>query len=142
MPDRNKGTDIVAVIGGLLIAFGGWQLARMVLGPWMDVVDRVFRTLMSYGWPVLLIVVGALILQAARTGGVSLAGRKLYRSKTDRKWSGVIGGLAAYLKMDSTILRLLVVLVAILGQFMPVIVAYLIAMVVIPEEPVSDTWYS
>lgn len=142
MPERNKGTDVVAVIGGLLIAFGGWQLARMVLGPWMDVVDRVFRMLMSYGWPVLLIVVGALILQAARTGGVSLAGRKLYRSKTDRKWSGVIGGLAAYLKMDSTILRLLVVLVAILGQFMPVIVAYLIAMVVIPEEPVSDTWYS
>ena len=36
--------------------------------------------------------------------------KKLYRSRTDKKLAGVCGGLAEYLGMDSSIVRLILVL--------------------------------
>lgn len=59
--------------------------------------------------------------------------KKLYRSKTDRKIAGVCGGLAQYLNVDVTIVRLIAVLLLVLGTggFW----AYIICMLVIPEEP-------
>lgn len=59
--------------------------------------------------------------------------RKLYRSRTDRRIAGVCGGLAVYFNIDPTLVRLLAVLglVFVGGTFW----AYLILMLVIPEEP-------
>ena len=59
--------------------------------------------------------------------------RKLYRSRTDRRIAGVCGGLAAYFNIDPTLVRLLAVLGLVLvgGTFW----AYLILMLVIPEDP-------
>ncbi len=59
--------------------------------------------------------------------------RRLYRSRTDRRISGICGGLAAYFKIDPTLVRLLFVLGLLLvgGTFW----AYIIMMIVIPEEP-------
>lgn len=59
--------------------------------------------------------------------------RRLYRSRTDRRISGVCGGLAEYFKMDPTLVRLLFVLGLLLvgGTFW----AYIVMMIVIPEEP-------
>lgn len=59
--------------------------------------------------------------------------RRLYRSRTDRKISGICGGLAAYFKIDPTLVRLLFVLGLLLvgGTFW----AYIVMMIVIPEEP-------
>ena len=59
--------------------------------------------------------------------------KKLYRSRTDKKLCGVCGGLAKYLGLDSTIVRLILVpcvLFAGVG-----VLAYLIAALVIPNEP-------
>jgi phage shock protein C len=58
---------------------------------------------------------------------------RLYRSRTDRRISGVCGGLAAYFKIDPTLVRLLFVLGLLLvgGTFW----AYIVMMIVIPEEP-------
>ncbi len=59
--------------------------------------------------------------------------KKLYKSKNDRKVCGVCGGLAEYLGIDSTIVRLvLIVLVLFAGCGL---LAYIIAALVIPEEP-------
>lgn len=59
--------------------------------------------------------------------------KKLYRSRTDKQICGVCGGLAKYLNMDVTILRLLaVLLVLFVGGGL---LAYIIAAVIIPEEP-------
>lgn len=59
--------------------------------------------------------------------------RRLYRSRTDRKISGICGGLAAYFKIDPTLVRLLFVLGLLFvgGTFW----AYIIMMIVVPEEP-------
>ena len=59
--------------------------------------------------------------------------KKLYRSKSDRKLTGVCGGIAEYLGIDSTVVR---AVWAIVSVFIPVgIVAYVVCAVIIPEEP-------
>ncbi len=58
---------------------------------------------------------------------------KFTRSKKDKMIGGVLGGLAQYFKIDSTILRLAFVALVAFTGFVPGIVAYGIAMVVIPE---------
>lgn len=59
--------------------------------------------------------------------------KKLYRSATDKKVAGVCGGLAEYLDMDSTIIRLIFVfLVLFVGTGL---LAYLICALVIPVAP-------
>ena len=60
--------------------------------------------------------------------------RKLYRSKTDRKLLGVLGGVAKYFNIDATILRIIYVLLSIFVIGCPIII-YLIVALVIPEEP-------
>ena len=60
--------------------------------------------------------------------------KKIYKSKTDRKIFGVLGGLANYLAIDSTILRIVYVLLSVFVLGSPIII-YLIAALIIPEEP-------
>jgi phage shock protein PspC (stress-responsive transcriptional regulator) len=60
-------------------------------------------------------------------------GPRLSRSAVDRKVAGVCGGLAEYFEVDSTPIRLLwVVLAVIPGAFVGGLVAYLIAWVIMP----------
>ncbi len=58
----------------------------------------------------------------------------LSKSKNDRMISGVIGGIAKYLNIDSTILRLAWIAVVAFTGFLPGIIAYGLAMIVMPEE--------
>ena len=59
--------------------------------------------------------------------------KKLYRSRTDKKIFGVCGGLAKYFEIDSTIVRLaLVLLIVFAGAGL---LAYIIAALVMPNEP-------
>lgn len=61
--------------------------------------------------------------------------KHLYRSRKDRMIAGVCGGLASYIGIDPTLVRLLFVLglFAVGGTFF----AYIVMMIVIPEEPVT-----
>ena len=59
--------------------------------------------------------------------------KKLYRSRTDKKLCGVCGGLAKYFNIDPTIVRLAMVLCVLFAGFG--ILAYIIAALIIPEEP-------
>ena len=61
--------------------------------------------------------------------------KKLYRSITDKKLAGVCGGLAEYLGMDVSIIRLIAVLAAVFAG--GGVLAYIIAALVIPEQPVQ-----
>ena len=59
--------------------------------------------------------------------------KKLYKSRTDKKLDGVCGGIAKYFGIDSTAVRLLwVILSCFSGSGL---LAYIIAMIIIPEEP-------
>ena len=59
--------------------------------------------------------------------------KKLYKSRTNKKLCGVCGGLAEYLEMDATVLRLIA---AALVIFCGVgLLAYIIAALIMPFAP-------
>jgi len=59
--------------------------------------------------------------------------RRLFRSQTNKVIAGVCGGLAEYLNVDTTIIRLLWVLLTLLGG--SGIILYVIAFFIVPERP-------
>lgn len=59
--------------------------------------------------------------------------KKLYRSRTDAMLGGVCGGIAEYFNIDSTLVRLLWVVLFFSGG--AGLLCYLIAYFVIPEAP-------
>jgi phage shock protein C len=59
------------------------------------------------------------------------APKRLTRSRRDRKIAGVCGGIAEYLSMDATLIRLLAVFALFCGAGF---VAYIVAWIVLPEE--------
>ena len=59
--------------------------------------------------------------------------KRLYRSRTERQFAGVCGGIADYLAIDPTIVRILWVILSVAGG--PGIVLYIIMAAVVPEEP-------
>jgi phage shock protein C len=58
--------------------------------------------------------------------------RRLTRSNRDKMIAGVCGGLAEYLDMDPTVVRVLYVLVSILSAAFPGILAYVVLMFLMP----------
>ena len=65
--------------------------------------------------------------------GYIAARKKLMRSRTDRKVAGVCAGFAEYFDLDVTLVRVLWLIVALFGG--GGIIAYVIAWIVMPEEP-------
>ena len=59
--------------------------------------------------------------------------KKLYKSNTDKKLFGVCGGLAEFFGIDSTIVRLILVLAILFAGCG--LLAYLIAALVMPNKP-------
>lgn len=58
--------------------------------------------------------------------------RKLYRSESDRMIGGVCGGLGDYLDIDSTLVRIIFVALALMGG--PGFLVYLILLIIVPSE--------
>ncbi|OGI75597.1 PspC domain-containing protein [Candidatus Nomurabacteria bacterium RIFCSPHIGHO2_02_FULL_42_19] len=61
--------------------------------------------------------------------------KRLYKSNTNKIFFGVIGGVGEYFNMDPTLLRLAYLLLAILTAFVPAVIAYLVAGLVVPSRP-------
>ncbi len=59
--------------------------------------------------------------------------KRLYRSRKDRSVAGVCGGVADYLGVDPTLVRILWVIFALAGG--PGLILYIIMAAVVPEEP-------
>jgi phage shock protein PspC (stress-responsive transcriptional regulator) len=63
--------------------------------------------------------------------------KKLYRSRTDRKLVGVCGGLGQYFDIDSTIVRVVFVLLLFCGTVG--FWMYIIMAIIVQEEPDSSS---
>ncbi len=61
--------------------------------------------------------------------------QRLYRSRKERMLGGVCGGLGQFLGIDPTVVRLLFVLGLVLWPGLASLAAYLLLMVIVPEEP-------
>lgn len=66
---------------------------------------------------------------------MNMESKRLYKSRSNRMICGVCGGIAEYLKLDPTVIRLLFALFCFLGG--SGIVVYIIAAIIIPEEPID-----
>lgn len=66
--------------------------------------------------------------------------KKFYRSRTDKVIGGVCGGLAERFGWDTTLVRIGAILIAIFGG--PMILAYLVAMIIVPKEPLGRSTIS
>jgi len=64
-------------------------------------------------------------------------GNRLYRSQTDRMLGGVCGGLAKYLNIDVTIVRLFFIVFTLLGGIGPLV--YIILWIVVDSESAVST---
>lgn len=62
--------------------------------------------------------------------------KRFYRSRTDRMVAGICGGIGAYFNADPTLIRLLFVGAAFINP-PGAVLAYLIMMLVVPEEPLE-----
>jgi len=112
-------------------------------------VDVVFIRVV---WVVLAIVPGAivggvlayvaawLVMPERRDPIAEVAGRRrLARSAADRKVAGVCGGIAEYLDVDSTPVRLLwIILTIVPGAIVAGVVAYMVAWILMPP-PATTT---
>ena len=61
--------------------------------------------------------------------------KRLYRSVRNRKIGGICGGIAESLKMDATLIRIVMLFAMVLTGFFPLIIAYIIGILIIPEKP-------
>lgn len=60
--------------------------------------------------------------------------KKLYRSEEDRVIGGIAGGFAKYFNVDSLVVRIIFIVIALVSQVAPAVLAYLVAMIFIPKE--------
>jgi phage shock protein C len=59
---------------------------------------------------------------------------RLRRSKDNRMIAGVIGGLARYFGFDTTLARVLYVILSVVSVAFPGILVYIILWIIMPEE--------
>lgn len=61
--------------------------------------------------------------------------KKLYRSKTNKVWAGIIGGVGEYFDVDPALIRLFWVIIVICSGIFPALLAYFVALFVVPKNP-------
>lgn len=61
--------------------------------------------------------------------------KKLYRSNANKIFAGVIGGIGEYLDIDPVLLRVLWLLILMSTGILPGLIAYVIAVFIVPKKP-------
>lgn len=61
--------------------------------------------------------------------------KKLYRNKKEGMFLGVCAGVSHYFNIDATVVRLSYILITAFTGFIPGIIVYILAALVIPENP-------
>lgn len=142
MSDSNKAhkpSKFLLVVGILLICIGAANLIDRLLPPQIIMAVSAFvRGMWSVAWPLALIALGVYVLWAAKTGKLSnfRAARgqgSLRRSRADKRFMGVCGGIARYFGADSSVVRVIAVLLLVFLT-PTALIAYIVMGVVLPSE--------
>ncbi len=64
--------------------------------------------------------------------------KKLYRSQTDQKIAGICGGLGEIYGLDSNLIRIAFVFVALITHLIPMVITYFIAWLILTEGPTEE----
>lgn len=65
--------------------------------------------------------------------------KRLKRSQQERMIAGVCGGLAKYMNVDATIVRLVFVILTVFTAVIPGILIYIIMWIIVPKDSVEST---
>ena len=120
----NRFWGVIMVIAGVLLLFG-------IIGPIAGVFAGIALAMGHVLWPVLIIGLGLYLYfndaekdaDKSSRAGIFPPDKTLYKSRSDRKISGVCGGIGQYFNIDSNIIRILWA-VATLGSIGLGVIAY------------------
>jgi phage shock protein PspC (stress-responsive transcriptional regulator) len=129
---KDSRSGALAFGGAALIVFGLWlfvQASGLIDQKLLDTVNRSAGALVLVG-------IGVLVILMSRRGVLTgpKPGARLHRSRSDRVFSGVMGGLGAYLGVDAVLLRVAAILLTVAGGI-GLVVVYIVMWVIVPEEP-------
>lgn len=139
-PENQGGKIAIIVIGVVLVLIGLSNLGNAIgLSRFLRMFNYSYTSLREWMLAIGALTAGILLIVFASRGGTSFhlpsRGERLYRSRQDKMIAGVAGGLAHYLGMDPTIMRLAIVALGLLTEFWPVFVVYIAAAIIVPLEP-------
>lgn len=60
--------------------------------------------------------------------------KKIYRSRTNKKLAGILGGLGQYVGIDPTILRIIFIILLFGTGIFPLVLIYIICIFIIPYD--------
>ncbi len=63
--------------------------------------------------------------------------KKLYKSSTNKIFAGIIGGIGEYFDIDPVLLRIIWLLILVATGVFPGLLAYLIAIFIVPRKPAN-----
>lgn len=134
----DPGKLVGIVVGAALVFIGVTMLARGIFWPGLDFA-RMWNIVRGAGWGLGLIILGIIAIIWTQRPGFKAPpkGTRLYRSRTDRVVGGVLGGVATYLGMDATLVRLAYVGLSLMFGVWPAFVAYIAALIIVPEAPLG-----
>jgi phage shock protein C len=126
------------IVLGVALVVVGVVLGARQLGilPWPLI--RGWSYLVKARGGVGIVLLGILLILWTQSGHRFTApahGTKLYRSREDKWLAGVLGGLAQYLSVDVTLLRLVFIALVVLFDAGALVVVYIVLAIVVPVEP-------
>ena len=129
LPDQGR---VAGVCAGIADYFG----ADVTLVRLLWVIVSVVPGFLVGG--LIAYIAAAILIPRSTRASESQRRRQLMRSPTDYKVGGVCGGLAEYFSIDSTVMRLIWVVLTILpGVIVCGIIAYLVAWFIMPVRQAS-----
>lgn len=64
--------------------------------------------------------------------------KRLYKSRNDKKLEGVCAGIANFLNVDPTLVRVIYALATIFSVGIPGVIAYIVLAAIMPVEPYEE----
>ncbi len=133
----SKAAQVGILIGVVLILIGSIRLIERFFGSsWWGIISSTLSRIFSFVWPALLIGAGVYIVWAAKKGKFKQLSfdrtRRIQRSVIDKRISGVCGGLAQYLSIDSSLVRIIVLVLFFLSPLATSLL-YIAASIIIPK---------
>ncbi|MEK7099520.1 MAG: PspC domain-containing protein [Patescibacteria group bacterium] len=61
--------------------------------------------------------------------------KQLFRSRTNKVFAGVMGGLGEYFDVDPAAIRLIYTILTVFTGFVPGIITYVFAILIVPSRP-------